>query len=170
MSANTEGSYKRSAVLGMAIGWFVYTASTTRSSTFTCRWYIRGNLNGAVTSNVVCIISGVVSSHRLFLNSQPLSPSSPISQYRSKDAPWYSLGHGIVLAYIAIGFISSFVMRLVLKAENARRTRGERDEIIGELGAVGGAADDGKGKPVYESVEAARIDRGDHWSGFRYTL
>jgi len=33
VSANTEGSYKRSAVLGLAIGW--------------------GNLNGAVTSNVV---------------------------------------------------------------------------------------------------------------------
>ena len=33
VSANVEGSYKRSAVLGMAIGW--------------------GNLNGAVTSNVV---------------------------------------------------------------------------------------------------------------------
>lgn len=33
MSSNVEGSYKRSATLGMAIGW--------------------GNLNGAVTSNVV---------------------------------------------------------------------------------------------------------------------
>ena len=33
VSSNVEGSYKRSAVLGMAIGW--------------------GNLNGAVTSNVV---------------------------------------------------------------------------------------------------------------------
>ena len=33
VSSNVEGSYKRSATLGMAIGW--------------------GNLNGAVTSNVV---------------------------------------------------------------------------------------------------------------------
>ncbi|KAL5495356.1 hypothetical protein ACEPAI_819 [Sanghuangporus weigelae] len=117
VSANTEGSYKRSAVLGMAIGW--------------------GNLNGAVSSNV----------------------------YRTEDRPWYSLGHGIVLAYIIIGFFSSWILRIVLKAENARRERGERDEAIGdpEINAE-------KGVRVYESVEAAKIDKGDFWSGFRYTL
>lgn len=37
LSSNIEGSYKRSATLGMAIGW--------------------GNLNGAVTSNVVRSLS-----------------------------------------------------------------------------------------------------------------
>ncbi|OCB88609.1 MFS general substrate transporter [Sanghuangporus baumii] len=117
VSANTEGSYKRSAVLGMAIGW--------------------GNLNGAVSSNV----------------------------YRAEDKPWYSLGHGIVLAYIVIGFFSSWILRIVLKAENARRERGERDEVIGdpEINAE-------KGVRVYERVEAAKIDKGDFWSGFRYTL
>ncbi|PAV22292.1 MFS general substrate transporter [Pyrrhoderma noxium] len=116
VSANTEGSYKRSAVLGLAIGW--------------------GNLNGAVSSNV----------------------------YRSRDKPWYSLGHGIVLAYIAIGFLSSLILRIVLSRENARRERGERDEAIGEpsMGPKDG--------PVYESVEAAKIEKGDQWSGFRYTL
>lgn len=70
-----------------------------------------------------------------------------------------------MLAYIAIGFISSFLMRLVLKAENARRARGERDEVIGDQNT---SAE--KGVTVYESVEAAKIDKGDHWSGFRYTL
>ena len=36
VAGNVEGSYKRSATLGMAIGW--------------------GNLNGAVTSNVVSLL------------------------------------------------------------------------------------------------------------------
>ncbi|KAI5118029.1 hypothetical protein M0805_004894 [Coniferiporia weirii] len=119
VSANTEGSYKRSAVLGMAIGW--------------------ANLNGAVTSNV----------------------------YRAQDKPWYSLGHGIVLAYIAIGFLCSFLMRVVLKAENERRARGERDEIIGSSSSSAKTEDD---VMVYESVDAVKIDKGDAWSGFRYTL
>ncbi|THH06942.1 hypothetical protein EW145_g3739 [Phellinidium pouzarii] len=119
VSANTEGSYKRSAVLGMAIGW--------------------GNLNGAVTSNV----------------------------YRARDKPWYSLGHGIVLAYICIGLSCSLLLRIVLKAENGRRERGERDEVIGMPGSALNTKD---GARVYESVEAARIDKGDDWSGFRYTL
>lgn len=70
-----------------------------------------------------------------------------------------------MLAYIAIGFFSSWILRIVLKAENARRERGERDEVIGEPKA--GAE---KGVKVYESVEAAKIDKGDFWSGFRYTL
>ncbi|KAH8120224.1 MFS general substrate transporter [Phellopilus nigrolimitatus] len=121
VSANTEGSYKRSAVLGLAIGW--------------------GNLNGAVSSNV----------------------------YRAKDAPWYSLGHGIVLAYIAIGFLSSLLMRVVLKAENERRARGERNETIGVLNASTIRNGEREVK-VYESVEAAKIDKGDYWSGFKYTL
>jgi hypothetical protein len=52
-----------------------------------------------------------------------------------------------------------------LRKENARRDRGERDEIID--------GDDEHGYEVngrYESVEAARIDKGDEWSGFRYVL
>ena len=83
---------------------------------------------------------------------------------RGRDKPWYSLGHGIVLAYIAIGFLSSLILRIVLSRENARRERGERDEAIGKpsMGPKDG--------PVYESVEAAKIEKGDQWSGFRYTL
>lgn len=90
-------------------------------------------------------------------------------QYRAKDKPWYSLGHGIVLAYIAIGLISTIMLRFVLKHENAARERGSRDEIIGDAKA---AAENGarKGVVYYESVEAARVDKGDKWSGFRYTL
>ncbi|KAH8997890.1 MFS general substrate transporter [Lactarius hatsudake] len=117
VSSNVEGSYKRSAVLGMAIGF--------------------GNLNGAVTANV----------------------------YRARDKPWYRLGHGVVLAYIALGWLCSLAYIILLRRENKARDRGERDEVI----------DDG-GDPVnpkngrYGSVADARREKGDMWSGFRYTL
>lgn len=57
-----------------------------------------------------------------------------------------------------------------LKLENDRRDRGERDEVIGcddrPEEDVAKATKNGK----YESTEAAREDKGDTWSGFRYTL
>ena len=87
-----------------------------------------------------------------------------LRQYRAQDKPWYRLGHGIVLAYIVIGFCSSFLMRIVLQRENARRARGERDEVIGD------PSTSTKERPVYESIEAVKVAKGDYWSGFRYTL
>ncbi|KAI0800960.1 MFS general substrate transporter [Fomes fomentarius] len=118
ISSNIEGSYKRSAVLAMAIGW--------------------GNLNGAVTSNV----------------------------YRAVDKPWYRLGHGIVLAYIGIGWLSSLALYFFLKHENALRQRGLRDEVID--GVENDTADEKNGH--FDSVQAAKIEKGDLWSGFRYSL
>jgi len=118
VAGNTEGAYKRSVTLGMAIGF--------------------GNINGAVTSNI----------------------------YRAADSPWYTFGHGIVLAYIAVGLISVTLMRIGLQRENARRDRGERDEVID--GIDNKSADIRNGQ--YSSVDAARLDKGDEWSGFRYTL
>jgi len=97
-----------------------------------------GNINGAVTANI----------------------------YRATDRPWYRLGHGIVLAYIAIGFACSVLFGIRLQRENARRDRGERDEVI--EGVNNKDADQKNGR--YESVQAARIDKGDEWSGFRYTI
>ncbi|KII85929.1 hypothetical protein PLICRDRAFT_301846 [Plicaturopsis crispa FD-325 SS-3] len=101
-----------------------------------------GNINGAVSSNV----------------------------YRAKDAPWYSLGHGIVFAYICLGVISSVTYRTLLSRENSRRDRGERDEII--EGVV-----DADGKEIgferngrFSSIEEAKREKGDEWSGYRYTL
>ena len=85
-------------------------------------------------------------------------------QYRAQDKPWYRLGHAIVLAYIVIGFCSSFLMRIFLQRENGRRGLGERDEIIGD------PSTSTKERPVYENVEAVKVSKGDYWSGFRYTL
>lgn len=87
-------------------------------------------------------------------------------QYRASDQPWYRLGHGVVLGYISIGFLSSVLFGILLKRENARRDRGERDEVI--EGIDNKHADEKNGR--YESIADARIDKGDEWSGFRYTL
>ncbi|KAN0125053.1 hypothetical protein V8E52_001605 [Russula decolorans] len=97
-----------------------------------------GNLNGAVTSNV----------------------------YREQDRPWYSLGHGIVLIYIAIGWLSSLTYTILLRRENRARDRGERDELID--GFENKSADVLNGR--YSSVAEARREKGDMWSGFRYTV
>ncbi|KAF5374740.1 hypothetical protein D9758_000400 [Tetrapyrgos nigripes] len=97
-----------------------------------------GNINGAVTANI----------------------------YRATDAPWYTMGHAIVLAYIALGFICVLLFRILLQRENARRDRGERDEVIDGFDNPKAHAGNGQ----YPSVNAARIDKGDEWSGFRYSL
>ena len=86
--------------------------------------------------------------------------------YRTPDKPWYTLGHGIVLAYVGIGFLSSLAYLLVLRRENAARARGERDEIISGVDSKHAREENG----VFESVEHARREKGDAWSGFRYTL
>ncbi|KAF8075132.1 MFS general substrate transporter [Lyophyllum atratum] len=96
-----------------------------------------GNLNGAVSSNV----------------------------YRAADKPWYTLGHGLVLMYIGLGITSSVLMLFLLKRENARRDRGERDEIIGKEGTEG---NEKNGR--FDTVADAKREKGDEWSGYRYTL
>ncbi|KAJ6518934.1 MFS general substrate transporter [Mycena sanguinolenta] len=96
-----------------------------------------GNLNGAVSSNV----------------------------YRARDTPWYSLGHGMVLMYICIGIVANALYLYLLKKENAKRDRGERDEVIG---TGKGLVDNGNG--VYATVEDAKREKGDNWSGYRYIL
>lgn len=78
--------------------------------------------------------------------------------------PWYPMGHGLVLMYICFGLISTVTMMYLLKAENARRDRGEKDEVIG--GYEGGLEVNGR----FESVEEAKREKGDRWSGYRYTL
>lgn len=87
-------------------------------------------------------------------------------QYRAEDKPWYTLGHGIVLAYIGIGLICSVTYIVLLKRENAKRERGERDEIIV------GVNDDQehlRKNGTFDSVEDAKREKGDQWSGYRYT-
>ncbi|KAG7094143.1 hypothetical protein E1B28_007755 [Marasmius oreades] len=95
-----------------------------------------GNINGAVSSNV----------------------------YRQKDQPRYVLGHGLVLMYIGFGIVSSVAYLFFTRRENAKRDRGERDEVI--KGQTGGNEKNG----TFESVVEAKREKGDDWSGYRYTL
>ncbi|KAL5531264.1 hypothetical protein ACEPAG_4141 [Sanghuangporus baumii] len=94
-----------------------------------------GNLTGAITANT----------------------------YRSRDTPWYTLGHAVTLGFILIGLLGSAAFHLLLSAENKRRDRGERDEVIADPEIVGDARNG-----CYETVETAKRDKGDRWSGYRY--
>lgn len=105
-----------------------------------------GNLNGAVSSNV----------------------------YRAVDAPWYRLGHGLVLMYIGIGIICSTTYYMLLRRENAARDRGERDEVIeGDFREKEGTEEReerARRNGQFASVADAKREKGDRWSGYRYTL
>ncbi|KAK0202557.1 major facilitator superfamily domain-containing protein [Desarmillaria ectypa] len=85
--------------------------------------------------------------------------------YRASDKPWYTLGHGMVLMYIGLGMISSIVCVFLLDRENKKRDRGERDEIIGELTMIG---NEKNGR--FATISDAKTEKGDKWSGYRYTL
>ncbi|KAL5520899.1 hypothetical protein ACEPAF_2902 [Sanghuangporus sanghuang] len=86
--------------------------------------------------------------------------------YRSKDTPWYTIGHAVTLGYVVVGLFGSSTMTFLLTKENARRDRGERDEVIGNSEKAGGDPRNG----IYESVDAAKRDKGDEWSGYRYII
>ena len=89
-----------------------------------------------------------------------------VKQYRAVDRPWYRLGHGIVLAYIAIGWLSSLAFYIYLRRQNVVRERGDHDEVI--EGVDNKRAREKNGRFV--SVETARMEKGDKWSGFKYSL
>lgn len=112
-----------------------------------------GNVNGAVSSNVVS--NPFLAWHYILI--------IPF-QYRARDQPWYPLGHGLVLMYVGFGIIASVLYLFLLRAENARRDRGERDEVI--KGIAGGDPKNG----TFNSVEDAKREKGDEWSGYRYTV
>ncbi|KAL4062588.1 MFS general substrate transporter [Scleroderma citrinum] len=84
--------------------------------------------------------------------------------YRANQTPWYPLGHGLVLMYVIFALIATVTLRYMLKRENDRRDRGERDEVI--QGQEGGQSVNG----CFGSVEEAKREKGDEWSGYRYTL
>lgn len=69
--------------------------------------------------------------------------------------------------YICIALISSIIFRILLKRENDRRDRGERDEVIvGINDNEGNLLKNGR----FASVEDAKREKGDNWSGYRYIV
>lgn len=71
-----------------------------------------------------------------------------------------------MLAYIAIGWLSSLTYTILLRQENKARDRGERDEVIDGFENESANLHNGQ----YSSVADARREKGDAWSGFRYTV
>lgn len=65
-----------------------------------------------------------------------------------------------------MGFLSSVLYFVLLKKENARRDRGERDEVIEGVDNEFANVRNG----IYQNVAEAKRAKGDDWSGFRYTL
>ena len=53
-----------------------------------------------------------------------------------------------------------------MKRENARRDAGEREEVIDGVDNKYAREENGH----FASVEQAREEKGDEWSGFRYSL
>lgn len=67
-----------------------------------------GNINGVVSSNI----------------------------YRELDAPNFYLGHGMVLAYLFFFLLGgSILQHILLRMENNKRRRGDRDAILDGLDA-----------------------------------
>ena len=69
--------------------------------------------------------------------------------------------------YIGIGMICTILYIIVLKRENAKRNAGERDEIIE---GVNDDRQDLAKNGTFASVNDAKREKGDEWSGYRYTL
>ena len=71
--------------------------------------------------------------------------------------------------YICIALLCALAYRTLLARENAARARGERDEAIdGGLEVVSPELARRNGR--FASVDDARREKGDAWSGYRYTL
>jgi MFS transporter, ACS family, DAL5 transporter family protein len=68
--------------------------------------------------------------------------------------------------YIAIGWLSSLTYTILLRRENKARDRGERDEVIDEFEHKTANPHNGR----FSSMAEARKEKGDMWSGFRYTV
>lgn len=119
---------------------------------------LSGNINGAVSSNVVRYLA----SH--FLRYIPLNLLP--HQYRTKDKPWFTLGHGLVLMYICFGILATGYYEWAVNRENQKRARGERDEVIS--GIDNPNSDEKNG--VFENVAEAKREKGDLWSGYKYIL
>lgn len=136
-------------------------------------WIISfGNINGAATSNV----------------------------YLPRQKPRYFIGHGIIIMYLAIGWIATLAYLLVLKRANAQRERGACDETlldhlpehqavqqaeaarakaIADVQTQGGLANKWRALMMklhsapggtYANMDEARRLKGDDFSAYRYGL
>ncbi|KAL5520809.1 hypothetical protein ACEPAF_2812 [Sanghuangporus sanghuang] len=92
--------------------------------------WISNNVEGAYKRSV---------SMALALTSNNLMGIISTNTYRAEDAPWYTTGHSVILGLAVVSHLATILLHVLLRRENGRRNRGERDE-----------------------------QKGDEWSGFRY--
>jgi hypothetical protein len=78
------------------------------------------------------------------------------------------VGHGLVLMYIVIGISASITHKFLLHAENCRRDRGERDEIIEGSHQEEGTQLERNGR--YTSAEGAKREKGQKHTRHAYIL
>lgn len=55
---------------------------------------------------------------------------TPSFSHSNKDKPYYTLGHGIIIMYLGMGWLASLIYYLGLRNANSRRARGLADETI----------------------------------------
>jgi len=87
-----------------------------------------GNINGVMSSNI----------------------------YRSQDAPYYRLGHAVVLGYIAIGLLLGSILNLTFLYIGNKRRRN--------------ASDEWRSRKLEGLTEEEQQQLGDFHPDFRYTL
>jgi hypothetical protein len=72
----------------------------------------------------------------------------------------------MTLMFVLLGLVGAVATHLLLKRENRIRDQGLRDEVILGSGDMRGAEKNG----VFQSIDEARLRKGDEWSGFRYMV
>jgi len=154
------------------VGYTILIVSRNAALSYFAIYLAAACLYPAISNNSAWISSNVEGSYKrgaalaMAFTFGNLNAAVTVNVYREQDRPWYRLGHSVVLVYIAIGWLSSLTYIILLRRENKARDRGERDEVID--GFENKAANLHNGR--YRSVADARREKGDTWSGFRYTM
>ncbi|KAF8315931.1 MFS general substrate transporter [Clavulina sp. PMI_390] len=144
----------------------VYLATIGNSAIIRITW-LSNNVEGSYKRAV---------SIAMMIGFANLNAPAMVNVYRAAYAPWYRPGHSLVLSYTVTGFVASMVFIYKLDRENKARDAGLRDERI--LADLPGGKDIMADSEIeskypggtYETVDEARREKGDLWSGYRYVL
>ena len=82
----------------------------------------------------------------------------PSNVYRTRDAPRYVMGHGVVLGFVVLGLVAAPLNAMLLKRENMKRDKwqAEQDKLPDS-------------EKTMFTVQELR-DQGDNAKEFRYTI
>lgn len=135
----------------------------------------------------------------LFVSYGNIHGAASSQVYLAKEKPTYHTGHGVILAYLAVGWLCTLSYYLTVKAKNRSRERGACDETYldhmpyeaaaeaaararqqeaADMKAQGGLLSYWRrlqmkihAQPggTYANVQEAKRLKGDAWSGHRYS-